>query len=96
MTTQYYKIPRDKQYAKFFQQDIFCDSLQLALIEQFSVEVQIMNARDDYNDEKVAYTVVLSGSPVQVTLGYDALEMLLTMSLQKKTLDKNIGNIKLR
>ncbi|CAF1150856.1 unnamed protein product, partial [Rotaria sordida] len=91
LPTQSYKIPRDKQYTKFFQHDRFCESLQLALIEQFSVQVQIMNARDNYSDANVAYTVVLSGSQVQVTLAYDALEMLLTMSLQKKTLDKNIG-----
>ena len=55
-----------------------------------------MNAGDDCNDEKVAYTILLSGSHVQVSLAYDALEILLTMSIQKKILDKNVGNIKLR
>ena len=92
--TQHYKILRDKPCAKFFQQNMFCDSLQLAIIEKFSIEVQIINGTDGFNDEKVAYTVVLSGSHVQVSLAYDALELLLTMSIQKKILDKNISNIK--
>jgi hypothetical protein len=56
-----------------------------------------VNTKNDYPQEKVAYTVVLSGSQVQqVTAAYDALEMLLTMSLQKKVFNKNIGNITLK
>ncbi|CAF1055974.1 unnamed protein product [Rotaria sordida] len=75
LPTQSYKIPRDKQYTKFFQHDRFCESLQLALIEQFSVQVQIMNARDNYSDANVAYTVVLSGSQVQ-TSNKDSIMMI--------------------
>lgn len=55
-----------------------------------------MDAREDGNSERVAYIAVLSGSQVQVSLAYDALEMLLSTSIQKKTLEKGTGNIKPR
>ena len=96
LPAQYYKIPRDTPYTKFFQQNLFCDNLQLALIEKFSVQVQIMDVRNDVKYEGAAYMVTLSGSQVQVLPAYDALELLLTMSLEEKTFGKDIGNIKLR
>jgi hypothetical protein len=56
-----------------------------------------VNTKNDHPEERVAYTVVLSGSQVQqVTAAHDALELLFAMSLQKKVFDKNIGNIRLK
>ena len=57
--------------------------------------MQIVNTGGDSAEENKAYTIILSGQPVQVTLAYDALEMLLTMSVQKKIVDKNKGKIEL-
>lgn len=57
------------------------------------MHVRIVNARDDGAAENEACTVVLSGKPVQVSLAYDALEMLLTMSLHKKIVNKSEGKI---
>jgi hypothetical protein len=63
-------------------------------MEKFSIQVQIVNNKNEHPEEKVAYTVALSGPQVQqVTVAYDALEMLFGMCLQKIVLDKNIGNI---
>jgi hypothetical protein len=66
-------------------------------MEQYSIQVQIENNRNDYPEENVAYTVVLTNSQMQpLMLAYDALDMFFGMCLQTKVFDKNIGNILLK
>ena len=60
------------------------------------MQVQIIDVRDNGNNQGTAYMVALSGPHVQVLPAYDALELLLTMSLEEKTFGKDIGNIELQ
>lgn len=91
---QYYKIPLEKEYTNFFQRDIFCKALVAALNKKFSTQVQILNAENKSPEEKIAYTIVLSGSQIQqVSDAYDALEMFFEMCFKKIVLDKSLGNI---
>lgn len=93
-STQYYNIPGDKPYAKFFQDDDFCGKLKLTIIEKFGVTAQIRDNANDFKDQNVAYIVELSGCSDQVVSAYNELRTLLTISMQEKVLKMDVGKIK--
>ncbi|CAF2698612.1 unnamed protein product [Rotaria sp. Silwood2] len=62
LRTQFYKVLKNKECSKMFRKHEFGQNLKYALVEQFPINIQIMEGSNDSNDENVAYTIIISGS----------------------------------